>query len=382
MTNAILDFLGIAQTYDPGKFSNIEAATGISPIAGLGYDVSPPIDILIENQLNPDVTNAPASKNHSQQVLTDTLAVYSLYSQLLPSFDQNQLNSLINAFGSIKDTQGTSNSTTLESALDALRTIVLNPGEGQIILDDTHKTGRGDREAFYTNFESLNGNQALLTLSGTAQLTLLSELNANQIITMAIDNGAQGMAARFALSALNPFVLEGIDYSAFNNNNVLDLFNPASGAGMISDQYLEDRVTMLVRKLWFNTNDENPYNPSAQVDSHNFNIHQYLKSDIYFEDAATGYKIQQGGLLGSTLYYFLVLCSSYCRAGRMLGIWIQIREITPFLPLISAIDFNRGSPHENFPHAFTRNNHSATAHCLCNAIANHGRCGSRSPVCD
>lgn len=167
MTNAILDFLGIAQTYDPGKFSNIEAATGISPIAGLGYDVSPPIDIIIENQWNPDVTNAPASKNHSQQVLTDTLAVYSLYSQLLPSFDQNQLNSLINAFGSIKDTQGTSNSTTIESALDALRTIVLNPGNGQIILDDTHKTGRGDREAFYTNFESLNGNQALLTLSST-----------------------------------------------------------------------------------------------------------------------------------------------------------------------------------------------------------------------
>lgn len=122
---------------------------------------------------------------------------------------------------------------------------------------------------------------------------------------MAADNGAQGMAARFALSALNPFVLEGIDYSAFNNNNVLDLFNPASGAGIISDQYLEDRVTMLVRKLWFNINDENPYNLFAKVDNHDFNIHQYLKSGTYFEDAATGYKIKQGGLFGNTpRYYF------------------------------------------------------------------------------
>ena len=107
ITNAILEFLNIAKPVDANKFSNIEAATGISPIAGLGYEVSSPIDIIIEDQTNPDtVDTRPDSLNHSQQVLTDTLAVYSLYSQLLPSFDQNQLNSLINAFGSIKDIQG------------------------------------------------------------------------------------------------------------------------------------------------------------------------------------------------------------------------------------------------------------------------------------
>ncbi|MDR4652790.1 MAG: hypothetical protein MRJ52_10390 [Nitrosomonas sp.] len=110
MTNAILDFLGIAQTYDPGKFSNIEAATGISPIAGLGYDVSPPVDIIIESQTNPDtIDTRPDSLNHSQQVLTETLAVYSLYSQLLSGFSQDQLNGLMDFFGSTKSNTPESN---------------------------------------------------------------------------------------------------------------------------------------------------------------------------------------------------------------------------------------------------------------------------------
>lgn len=76
----LLGFLGLSPATDTSKISNIEAATGASPIAGLGFDVAPLIDIIIEDQTNPDVTNSPTSKNHNQQVLTDTLAVYSFSS--------------------------------------------------------------------------------------------------------------------------------------------------------------------------------------------------------------------------------------------------------------------------------------------------------------
>jgi len=80
---AILNFLGISSLYDQSKISNIEAATGISPISGLGFDVAPPIDIVIEDQMASDISDPPDARNHSQQVLTDTLAVYSVYSQLV-----------------------------------------------------------------------------------------------------------------------------------------------------------------------------------------------------------------------------------------------------------------------------------------------------------
>ena len=122
----------------------------------------------------------------------------------------------------------------------------------------------------------------------------------------------------YALTALNPFVLEGADYSTFNANGALDLFDPVSGTGAITEQYLIDRASMLMRKIWFSTENEKPYNPSAQVDSHNFNIHQYLKSDIYFEDATTGYKIQQGALFGNTPRYFFGSDAAEAPAGSAL----------------------------------------------------------------
>jgi len=79
--------LGITNPIDPSKVSNLKADAGISPIAGLGQQVSPPISIVIEDQTAPDVTNSPASLNHSQQVLTDALALYDTFAQFAPSLE-------------------------------------------------------------------------------------------------------------------------------------------------------------------------------------------------------------------------------------------------------------------------------------------------------
>jgi len=75
---AILDFLGVAPAYDQSKISNIEAATDISPISGLGFDVAPPIDAIIEDQMVWDISDPSSMRNHSQQVLTDASVVYSV----------------------------------------------------------------------------------------------------------------------------------------------------------------------------------------------------------------------------------------------------------------------------------------------------------------
>ena len=103
------DTWGFGTQYDPAKFSNIEAVVsdGFNNrfVTGLGYDVSPPIDFIIEDQLNPDVTNAPDAKNHSQQVLTDHL----LYSQFALNWDQSGVNVLIDIFYSTKNNVPESN---------------------------------------------------------------------------------------------------------------------------------------------------------------------------------------------------------------------------------------------------------------------------------
>ncbi|MEQ1815568.1 MAG: hypothetical protein ABL861_03700 [Nitrosomonas sp.] len=301
--NTVLGWMGLAEAYDVSKISNLEASIGLSPIAGLGFDVAPPIDINIEDQMAPDINNPPGARNHSQQVLTDALAIYSAYSQLAPNLNQEQLSKLIDSFGSTKDAASASNSKTLESALDALRTILLNPAGGKIELGENQKTETGNRDKFYANLYELQNSAQFKDLIGKVQLTLLSELSPSDVIAKIESNNQQGLAARFALVALNPFILEGenIDYVVFNTNGALDLFSPDTGTGGLTSSYLVDRMAMLMRKNWFNIEDKNPLGSTVTFSPSN---HSYQNINDYYEDVTSGYKISQGELSGKTPRYF------------------------------------------------------------------------------
>jgi hypothetical protein len=66
-------------------------------------------------------------------------------------------------------------------------------------------------------------------------------------------NLAQGSndvyAYRYALLHLNPFVVTGLDYQHFNGQGELDLYNPATGTGQVTQQWLTDRAELLHWKL-------------------------------------------------------------------------------------------------------------------------------------
>ncbi|MER2512366.1 MAG: calcium-binding protein [Nitrosomonas ureae] len=292
LADAVSSVLGISNIA-PDNIWNIRGSEGFSIIAGLGYQLGSPVSIQTETSAN----------NHSISLLADALAVHSVYSQLIPSLNQEQLSKLIDAFGSIKDVAGASNSKTLESALDAIRTILLNPADGKIALGDNQKTETGNRDKFYTNLYELQNSAQFKDSVGKAQLALLSDLSTSDIITKIESDGQQGLAARFALAALNPFILEGesINYDVFNLNGALDRFDPESGAGMLTSSYLVDRITMLIRKNWFNIEDKNPLDSTVTFSSNN---HSFQNINDYYEDVATGYKISQGELSGSTPRYF------------------------------------------------------------------------------
>ena len=290
LVGALSSALGLS-SMSADNIWNIRGSEGFPVIAGLGYQLGTAISIQTEASGN----------NHSISVLNDALAIQSLYSQLAPNLNQDQLNTLIDAFGSTKDIAGASNSKTLESALDALRTIMQNPAGGKIVLDADQETTAGDRNEFYTNLKNLQDSVNLAMLANTTQLTLLTDKSASNITAMAASDGAQGLATRFALVALNPFVLEGVDYSTFNANGALERFDPDTGAGELTSKYLADRIVMLKRKLWFNTEDKNPLDSTVASDSNN---HSYQNINDYYEDVATGYKISQGELSGSTPRYF------------------------------------------------------------------------------
>lgn len=291
LTDTLSDVFGLNNNA-PDNIWNLRGSEGFPLISGLGFQLGTSISIQTE----------ASSNNHSISLLTDALTVYSVFSMLSLDTSLGQISKLIDAFGSTKDIGG-SNSKTLESAIDALRVILLNPENGKIALSESQKTETGNRDKFYENLYGLQNSEPFKDAAGKTQLTLLSDLSPGAIIGKIESNDQDGLATRFALLALNPFILEGetIDYSTFNANGELDLFNPDGGAGTLTSSYLVDRMTMLTRKNWFNIEDKNPLDSSASFSSSD---RSYQNINDYFEDATSGYKISQGTLSGNTPRYF------------------------------------------------------------------------------
>ena len=69
--------------------------------------------------------------------------------------------------------------------------------------------------------------------------------NFSELATIAQTNSADGIASRYALSRLNPIVLSGLDYSARNADGHLDLYDPATGQGSITTEWITDRTDFL-----------------------------------------------------------------------------------------------------------------------------------------
>lgn len=241
LVSQIMAALGIIATPDASKISSLRADAGISPIAALGNDFSTPISVVIENQFLSDVSSPPDSLNHSQRVLTDSLALYSAYAQLDPTASVTSITDLIKASSNL-------NGNTLELALDNLRELLL----GATVAG----TPPQDRESYYTNLNQLSDWLNVRSTAGTAQplkLDALTSLGGTAIASKAQTNAPGGLAYRYALAVLNPFAVTGDAsiYASHNINGELDRYDPLTGTGVLTDQYLEDRAKMLSWKMQF-----------------------------------------------------------------------------------------------------------------------------------
>jgi len=181
---------------------NIKASEGASFSTGLGGQPSAAIPIQIEE--------APGAGfgNHSIVPLTDALAVQALYSKLGPNLSQDQLNALVDASGNTMNR-------TLESALDALRVILL----GSDATPTPWAADASSRDVFYTNLYNLKNDVHYTQLVGNSTINPITEIKkATDMASAAQDD----IAVRYALKALNPFALVGANYSAFNVGGALD----------------------------------------------------------------------------------------------------------------------------------------------------------------
>ena len=235
------------RSIDSTKFSNVRAAAGVSPVAGLGLPISPPIQIEIENQFLSDVPNPPASRNHSQQVLTDALAVYALLDQINQTLTIEQLGAIFRA-ASVR------NVSTLENVVNALANLWnIAPAEIE------------NREQFYTTIQELHD-----TIHGKGYV-LGSLVNTTASDLANVARRSQEFGYRYALTKLNPFAVLGDNefYYPHNKMGGLQVYNAATGVGL-TPAYLARRAEILWWKNIYFTKDGNVALRGARTETYEF----------------------------------------------------------------------------------------------------------------
>ena len=212
-------------------------------------------------------TNGEYGTTHSITLIVDSLATQELFQTIAPSLTQSDIEAIFTAASNQRasgfvGTDGLAEGNSLENALDAL---------GKLFVpnyDAPTPSGRqtGDfglltfRNSFYTNLAAVKTALA----GGTVTIEPFVELNAQgtavirltpgEVKIAALENTDRGLAFRYALKNLNLFAVIGADYQALGHasNGQLALFDPATGFGDITEQYLTDRAAFLEEKIELN----------------------------------------------------------------------------------------------------------------------------------
>ncbi|MEO8384988.1 MAG: hypothetical protein ABI583_07095, partial [Betaproteobacteria bacterium] len=198
--------------------------------------------------------------NHSMYKLTDALALGMVMEKLDPTLTLEDFNSILGASANAPQKS-------LETTLDALRRVIYRADVAATKIGDA-KDSAPSRRDFHDALDVLRASNDLVDIAnaGMARIRDLTPFDASTIATTAA-TGAEALAYRYALRELNSFAVVGIDYSNFNQNKELELWNQATSTGALTSDWINDRAAYFQWKLKANATDvvgsiRGPYSPT------------------------------------------------------------------------------------------------------------------------
>ncbi|MBK6631939.1 MAG: hypothetical protein IPG33_13485 [Betaproteobacteria bacterium] len=256
---------------------------------------------------------------HSLVLIVDTLSVENILTRLAPGTSQATFNGILLKASYLKaekdSGQGKAEGDVLENMVNALADLVLGPGRHAVLNGSPNGNtwssidnppAHTGRTAFYALLDQIAASNAFAALSGRLALAASGE---NLRSRARSDFGAYA-----ALYSLSPFVATGsadlasvladawADTYADWSADKADLAQgKKSEALRISEMWLSDRAAFLELNQRFNQENKNPYDPDA---TENVGGTNQIKLAEVYEDAVSGYKIQQGRLEGSAARRF------------------------------------------------------------------------------
>ena len=142
----------------------------------------------------------------------------------------------------------------------------------------------------YARLKAIQDDSLFRQSSGLVTLRDLTPFGASQIASVAQNN----LAYRYALANLNPFAVVGDDglYARHNPAGELDLYDPSTGRGQLTSEYLTDRAALLAWQNLLNTRDivASPARPYTGSE---------VSEATLFLDRAGGTQIVLGGQLAT-----------------------------------------------------------------------------------
>ena len=254
--NASLPERRITQLYGQAAHNDVNR------VANSGLHV-PAEKIFIEDQ--PDIQglilfgqNSDFGTTHSITLLIDSLALMSAFERL--GLDMSTPHGLEVAYNILAagtheratgliGTNGVAERDSLETIVSGLHRLLI--GSDIALMSDPSVRGFSNltnRDDFYKVLNAIN--QKIAT-AGTLSLESLVGKTANDIILVAANpepTNTSTIAYRYALKTMNPFAVIGIDYSVHNQGGELDLYDPTTGRGELTERWLQDRSQFLHKK--------------------------------------------------------------------------------------------------------------------------------------
>ena len=197
------------------------------------------LDAGLADRVQALLSSSTADFDAAAEYLPDSQALAWLVNSIDAGFSTDDLNHLIAAASASGDQAG------VQHLVEALAHIVSGQGTS---------TGTDTPAGFYRSvFATIDAVQSAYP-SGL-ELQSLVNTDAASMADSAGQTGASGIAYRYALSELNVFVLVGADYSSFNADGELDLYDDATGRGTFTADYLADRPELLAAMVRMNVGD-------------------------------------------------------------------------------------------------------------------------------
>ncbi len=289
-------FVIASTAIDQGAFAKITQIHG-SAVTGSDFEFvansgihAIPTSVLIEGQPISEGRDEQGQLQfgnaHSLTLLVDSLALMDVFHTIDPQRTQSEIEAIFKASSDAKaqmvisssDTPNAAEGDTLEKTLDVLRKLFLGSTLTPSTLPvDSRGGGFGNlanRNEFY------NGIAAVQTAVSGQSLQIISLVDqpVETVKGYALLADDIGMAYRYALKQLNPFVITGIDYARHNGAGELMLVDPDTGVGELTPQYLIDRAKFLTKKIEVNSSTSTLSSPTHFKDSA---LHEEIGSSTF-----------------------------------------------------------------------------------------------------